>query len=1060
MHKILLGSWLLALLFCVPVLAQDIAVSGRVTSSDDGSALPGVSVQVKGTNRGTTTDANGTYRVNVPANGRLVFSFIGFTSQEVAVGNRSTVNIAMTGDAQQLSEIVVIGYGTQSRQDATGSISSVKGAAIAETPIQSFESGLAGRSAGVQITVPNGVVNNPPVFRIRGTNSISLSSYPLVVVDGVPTYTGDQGATNAPTNPLASINPSDIESIDIAKDAAATAIYGSRAANGVVFVTTKRGKSGKARISYDGWYGISNPYRLPEMLNASQYVTFKSMAAANNPATASTVKFTQTNDANGNPINTRWYDYVYRQAMSHSHNLNVSGGSENTNYYFSAGYTSQQGVIRKNDFKRINTLLNIDSKVSRLFSIGGKLSFSNEQNFAAASSGSLSGEAFNTSGLGRIGLVLPPILPAYNNDGSYNVNGSAIGFANNITGTSISYPNPIPSLDLNRSNSENNHIQSNAYVQLKPLEWITLRSQFGIDYLLIDNDIFQAPITSEGYSSNGYAAAISSKNKLWLWTNTAQFTRSFGGAHNFDLLLGQEQQRRTYQSYGLNRQTLSDPAYTVIQAGFTTTNTSGLGYGENYLLSAFGRLNYNFKEKYLLSGNIRQDEYSALGEKKGIFYGASAGWEITRENFWSTAKLNNVFSSFKIRGSYGKVGNIGGIGDYTPYSTYASGLYGGVSTLYFSVVGNPGLRWETSTKTDFGLNFGLLNDRITGEVALYKNDIDNLILNVAQAPSTGIPGTISGVAYPPQNIGTMYNKGLELSLNARILNKKSLQWSSNFNITFNKNEVTSLAPGLSSLQTGTSGLETVNQTQPGYPLGYLWVVRTNGVDLATGKRIFVNSAGQNVYYQYYAPAGQFNYSTTPDGKTRYVNATGGTAITQAADGVMYANTIPKIYGGFDNNFKFGPFDLGVLLTYQLGFNVYYGTNAGLHDQRFWNNATDVLTDAWMKEGDTGKKYAKPLFNDNVSNGSAFPLDINVFKGDFLKLRTVSLGYTLPASLLSRAKISSLRLYVTGQNLAIVTKYPGPDPEVSSNGNATSGQGVDRNTVPNARTVTFGLKVGF
>ncbi len=1055
MSKILLGSWLLTLLFCLSAAAQDGTISGRVTSSDDGSVLPGVSVQVKGTSQGTTTDADGNYRITSAANRTLVFSFIGFTNQEVVVGNRSTVNVTLASNSQQLNEIVVVGYGTQTRQDATGSIASVKGAAIAQTPIQSFESGLAGRSAGVQITQPNGVLNNPPVFRIRGTNSISLSSYPLVVVDGVPTFTGDQGSTNAPANPLASINPSDIESIDIAKDAAATAIYGSRAANGVVFVTTKRGKSGKARVSYDGWYGVSNTYRLPQMMNASQYLGFKQMAVANNQNVASTVRFTQLNDANGSPIDTRWYDHVYRTAASQSHNLNVSGGNDNTTYYFSVGYTNQQGIIQKNDFKRFNGLLNLDSKISKLFSVGGKLSFSNEQNLAAGTSGSLSGEAFATSGLGRIGLVLPPILSPYNNDGSYNVNGAAIG-ASNIVGTGISYPNPVPTLDLNRSNSENNHIQSFAYVQFKPLDWITLKSQYGIDYLLLDNDIFQSPVTADGYNGGvnpGNAYAISAQNKQWLWTNTAQLTRSFAKAHNFDLLLGQEQQRRTFRSYGIWRQGLSDPAYNVVQAGYTVNNPSTMGYGENYLLSFFGRLNYNYKERYLLSGNLRQDEYSALGQKKGLFFGASAGWEIAQENFWKTSSISNVVSSFKLRASYGKVGNIGGIGDYTPYSTYASGLYGGLPALYFSAVGNPNLRWETSTKSDLGLNFGLFNDRITGEIAVYRNNIDNLILNVAQAPSTGLPSN------PPQNIGTMYNQGLEFSLNARVINKAKFTWNSNFNISFNKNEVTSLAPGLNSLQTATS-LETVNQTQPGYSLGYLWVVRTNGVDPTTGKRIFVNSAGQNVYYQFAPPTGQFQYSTTPDGLTRYVSPTGGTAITQAADGVMYASVIPKVYGGFDNTFRFGPLDLSVLLTYQLGFNVYYGTNAGLHDQRFWNNATDVLTDAWMREGDTGKKYARPVFNDNVSNGSAFPLDINVFKGDFVKLRTLSLGYTLPASLLSRARINTLRVYVSGQNLAILTKYPGPDPEVSSNGNSTSSQGVDRNTVGNARTVTFGLKIGF
>ncbi|MEZ0538762.1 SusC/RagA family TonB-linked outer membrane protein [Fibrella arboris] len=1052
MRKLFTGSWLLLMLLSFPMLAQDITIRGQVTTADDNTPLPGVSVQVKGTTRGISTDGQGKYQLTAPAGGRLVFSFIGYLAKEVAISNQTTINVALSGDSQQLSEVVVVGYGTQSRQDATGSITTIKGAAIAQTPIQSFEAGLAGRSPGVQITVPNGVLNNPPVFRIRGTNSISLSSYPLIVIDGIPTYTGDFSSTNAPANPLASINPNDIETMDIAKDAAATAIYGSRAANGVVFITTKRGKAGKVKVNYDGWAGFSNTYRLPNMMNASEYIAFKTQAVANNPT--STAKFVQTNDANGNPIDTRWYDYIYRQGFSQSHNINVSGGSENTNYYFSTGYTKQEGIIRKNDFQRINTLFNVDSKVGKLVTIGGKISYSNEQNYSSSSSGSLSGEAFATSGLGRVGLVLPPILAPYNNDGSYNVSGPAIGTGTNVTGTAISYPNPVPSLDLNRSNSENNHIQSNIYLQIKPVNWITLKSSFGIDYLYIDNDLFSSPITAEGNSTGGSASSIFGRYKTSLWTNTAQFDKTIAGAHNFSLLLGQEQQRRTSQAYGLNRQTLSDPAYTVIQAGFVTNNATGLGYGENYLLSGFGRLNYNYKEKYLLGANIRQDEYSALGVKKGIFYGLSAGWEITKENFWASAGLDRLFSSFKIRGSYGKVGNIGGIGDYTPYSTYGSGLYGGVATLNFSSVGNPNLQWETSKKTDIGFTFGLLNDRITGEVAYYKNDIDNLILNVAQSPSTGLPSS------PPQNVGAMYNKGLELSFTGRVVNTRNFQWTSNFNITFNKNEVTALAPGLTSLQTVTSGLETVSQTMVGYPLGQLWVLRTGGVDPTSGKRIFLNSAGTPVYYQFYAPTGQFNYSTTPDGKTRYVSPTGGTSITQAADGVMYGNVSPKQYGGFDNNFKYRNFDLGVLLTYQLGFNVYYGTNAGLHDQRFWNNDRDMLTETWTKEGDTGKLYPKAVFGDNVSNGSATPMDINVFKGDFLKLRNLTLGYTLPASLTSRAKISNLRLYVSGQNLAVLTKYPGPDPEVSSNGNSTSSQGIDRNTVGNSRTITIGLRAGF
>ena len=1029
-------------------------ITGKVTD-DKGTPLSNVSVLVKGTNVGTATKEDGTYSLRVPANARtLIFSFTDMNTQEVSIGSTNVVDASLTAANKSLDEVIVVGYGTQRKRDLTSSVSTVKGGVTADKPVQTFEQALGGRAAGVQITIPNGVVNSPPVFRIRGTNSISLSSYPLIIIDGVTSYSGDVSATSAAGNALASINPNDIESIDIAKDAAATAIYGSRAANGVVFITTKRGKAGKAKVSYNGWVSYSNPYRLPELLNASEYLSFKSSAVANNPG-ASSIKYNSINGPDGKPIDTRWYDYVYRQGVSQSHNINVSGGNDNTTYYFSTGYTNQQGILKKNAFKRVNTLFNLDSRISKIFTVGGKISYSNEKNLAATTSGSLSGSAFNTGGLGRLAVVLPPIISPYNNDGSYNINGSAIG-SSNISGiSSLSYFNPVVPLNLSRSNSENNRIQSNVYAQLKPWSWLTLRTQYGIDYLLVDNDIFYTPVSGEGWSYNGYAWAGADKYKTWLWTNTAQFDYTLSNRHSINLLAGNEQQRRTSSGYGLQREGISDLSTNVIQAGFTTSNAADLFFGENYLYSVFGRLNYNFDKKYFLSGNIRQDDYSALGTKRGTFWGASAGWEIAKENFWTGSALNNIFSAFRLRGSYGKVGNIAGIGDYTYYpALYGFGLYGGSSTLAFSSVGNNKLQWETSTKTDAGFSFGLFKDRVTGEVAYYKNNINTLILNVPQAPSVGLPASV------PLNVGTMYNKGVEITLNATPIQKKNFSWNTSFNLTVNKNLVTKLAEGLPFITTSTSSLETVSRTQAGYPLGYLWAVRTGGVDPGTGKRIFINSAGTKVYYQYYAATGTYNYSTTPDGTVKYVSPTGATSISQAADAVMYANTQPKQYGGWDNTFRYGNFDLNVLITYQTGFYVYYGTNAGLHDQRWWNNARDVLTDAWTKTGEAGKKYAKPVYNDNVSNGSSMPLDINVFKGDFVKFRNATIGYTLPVNIVSRLKINSVRFYVTGQNLAVITKYPGPDPEVSSNGNTNTSQGVDRNTGANARTILFGLNVGF
>ncbi len=1055
-------------LFVDQLQAQTRIITGKITDGS-GNPVPNATILIKGSRSGTASSADGTYSLTIPPNAKtIVISAIGMGESEYNIGNKGIINASLRTDDKNLQEVVVVGYGTQKRKELTGSVASISGATVAEKPVQSFENALAGKAAGVQITMPNGVVNNPPVFRIRGTNSISLSSYPLVVVDGVPTYTGDLGSTSAPANALASINPNDIESIDIAKDAAATAIYGSRAANGVVFVTTKKGKAGRARVSYDGWVGWVSPNRLPDMMDGFQYTDYKKVAlanaVANNPALSTAAKpssINLTNGPDGKPINTNWFDYVYHTGFSHSHNINVSGGNEGTTYYFSSGYTKQEGVLQKNAFERKNILLNVNSRVNNIISIGGKLSYSNERNLIAGSSGGLNGEGFNIANAAREAIVLPPNISPYNNDGTYNLaSGTAIGSMGNIISGSnpISYYNIVQIMDKNRSNNETNHLQTNVYLQIKPFSWMTLKTTYGIDNLLIDNDVFQNPFHGDGASGStgGSATASFLKNKTWLWTNTAQFDYTFAKKHNFSLLVGNEQQRRTNNQFGLNRTGLSDSAYTVIQAGFTTTNSASASLGQNYLLSSFGRLSYNFNKKYFLTGNIRQDEYSALGKKKGVFYGASAGWELTQEKFWESTQLNKVFSSMRLRGSYGKVGNIGGIGDFATFSNYTSSLYGGIATLGYNSAGNTQITWETSTKTDAGISFGLFNDRFTADLGYYKNDINNMLLSVPQSPSAGLPSNIL------QNVGSMYNKGIEISLNGSPVITKDFSWNSSFTYSHNVNKVTSLALGIKELVNGLGGgtTELVTKTVPGYSIGQIWVVRSQGVDAGTGRRIFLNAANQPIYYEYGTlPAGKFNWSNA-DG-TQYLKNGSAAAINQSDDGVLYANTQPKFYGGWDNTFRYKNFDVNVLLTYQAGNYLYYGTNAGLHDQRFWNNTKDVLN-YWAKPGDV-TNIPKPIYNDNTSNGSAFPLDINVFKGDYIKLRTLQIGYNLPKVILDRVKISRFRVYASGQNLAIITKYPGPDPEVSTDGNSSNAngtQGVDRNTLANGRSITVGLNVSF
>lgn len=1024
--------------------AQSKTVTGKVTDSKDGTGLVGVTVSAPG-GAGTKSEAGGSYSVTVPASSKtLTFSFVGYEAVTLSIPANGVLNVSLKLAENKLDEVIVVGYGTQKRKEITGNIASVAGQEVANRPVQSFEQALGGRAAGVQISIPNGVLNNPPVIRVRGTNSISLSSQPLIVIDGVPVFSGDASGTDASGNALASINPNDIESIDISKDAAASAIYGSRAANGVIFVTTKRGKTGKAKVTLDSWVGFSKVFGLPNILNAQQYTDYKNEALRNQGTfNANTNAFYLTNGPDGQPINTNWYDFVYRTGIQHSHTVNVSGANDATRYYFSAGVTDQSGIIKRNDFRRISMLGNFDTKVGKMLTIGGKIQYSNELNEAAVSSGSIPGAAFATAGLGRAALLISPNVAPYNNDGTYNVNGQFIGVMNNKVGQ-VGFNNPAVSLDQNRSNSENNRFLGNMFAELRPVSGLAIRTQYSVDYLNTENEIYWSPQSGEGFGSNGSATSSFVNRKNWVWTTTAQYDFKVSGANNFSVLGGVEQQRIQAKSFGLNRIQVNDPDFTNIQGGWATPNTAGLGIGESYLLSEFGRLNYNYDRKYFISANIRRDRASQLGSdrKAGTFWGVSAGWEIANENFWQSSKLSSIFSSMKLRGSYGRVGNIAGLGDFASLSTFGSGLYGQTGTLVFNQVGNNFLGWETSNKLDIGLNFGFMNDRITAEVSYYNNDVDGLILNVPAPPSAGMPSSV------PTNVGTMYNRGVELGINAQVIRKKNFSWSSSFNFNFNENEVTSLAPGLNRVLSSTSGLETVNITVPGSPVGSLFVTRTNGVDPATGRRIFINAQGREVFYQFRAATG-FNFEYA-DG-TRAPNVS-------SADAVVYKNTNPRFVGGWDNTFNFGNFSLNTLFTYQAGFYVYWGTYAGLRDQRFWNNSTDVLR-RWQKPGDQ-TDMPKPYFGDNVSNGSAFPLDVNVFKGDFIKLRTAQLSYNLPQSVLGKARISSARFYVSGNNLLILTKYPGPDPEVSSNGTGSTNQGVDRNSVGNARTITLGVNIGF
>ncbi|MCL7987965.1 TonB-dependent receptor [Sphingobacterium sp. lm-10] len=1053
MKKQLLSFFVLCAFLIGVANAQNQRLSGTVTSSVDGSPLGGVSISVQGLAVATQSDGSGNYNITVSPGATLQFSYVGYTSinRQVTAGAQR-LNVVLEPSEGSLEQVVVTGYGVQSKREFTGASARVSGAAIADRPVQSFAQGLTGQATGVNIVQPNGLLNNPPVIRVRGLSSISLSSFPLIVVDGIPISSGDVSANSVPNNPLADINPADIESIDILKDAASASIYGSRAAAGVLVVTTKRGKQGKARVSYDAWVGVNNAVRLPKMLDAQQFMDFKNAAIdnalVNNPNYTGAPRntFLPSFDENGNLVDVDWQDVVYRTAVSQNHNVSVSGGSDKTVYYFSAGISDQDGFLEANNFKRRSGRFNIDHQATDWLKLFGNVSYNNTVN-NAPNSGSIAGGAFNSSGLGRIAMTQAPNVPIYNADGSYNIEQNAIGRGANLL--ALQYSNPQVLIDLDRNSSETNRLLANLGTELKLAEGLTFKSTYTWDFRQTENIQFWNPINGDGRSFNGRAYNNHARADNWNWINTLQYITSINDVHNFNFLIGSDVQKTRVTNWGAARENLADDFFDQFQGTFVTNVAAGNAISdlafEAYLASA----SYNYKNKYFLSGNFRRDGNSALspGNQWGNFGGASVGWTLSEEDFFQSSSISEVVNNFRLRGSWGRTGNGNLTSFYTAYNLYSLGLYGAsASSLVYSQAGNRELKWETSQQTNIGLDVGFIDNRLNFEANWYRKNVDNMILGVPQAPSKGIPGDANTILL---NVGSMYNKGWEFAVNAVPVRTQDFTWSTNLNFSTLKNEVTSLVDDNTPILGYTGDLELSNITQVGHSASQIYGVRTNGVNPENGARIFIDNQGREVQYQHLRGAN--SYTLVENGQ-----AVSATSVTSATE--LLGNTIPTWFGGFNNTFAYKSWDMALNFTFSGGNYIYNGSRAGLLDQRIWNNSTEALN-AWTPEN-TSTDIPKAVYSDNVSNGSAFLIDANVEKGDFLRLQTATLGYRLPQSAFGRSGISSVRFYVQANNLFLLTGYTGVDPEISSNGNSNVSSGIERNSIPQGRQFSLGVNVGF
>jgi len=1014
------------------VMAQTVQIMGTVTSSEDGLPLPGVTIFVKGTTLGTLTAADGKYFLSVPVTAKtMVVSYIGFKTQDISIEGRTKIDIVLALDVFKVDEVVVVGYGVQKKREVTGAISTVKGDALANLATPSFDAALAGRSAGVQVTTQSGVLGVAPRFRIRGVGSISSGTYPLVVVDGVPIFTGDQGG-QANTNALGDINPADIESMEILKDGSGTAIYGSRAANGVVLITTKRGSGGKFHVNYNNYFGIASPVRLFDLLHSADFVTISNEKRSNRGQAN-----WASNDGAAYPgrvFDTDWQRAVLKtNAKQQDHNLSFSGSTDKSTYYFSLGYTQQEGVTIPNEMKRYSFRGNADQKIKKWLTVGASISVTKNELFGLnTGTNSLSGNIFSA-------IRQLPNTPIYNSADptGYNLEPGAnlVGKWNNATTIGDNLPNIVYTLKNNVQTSKVFHTISDIYAQFFILPSLNFKTQMGVDNSSTEGFLYWNPIHGDGKSSLGLVYNDYRNQLRWNLQNILSYNKTFASSHNVGLVLVNEfQSQRVNSFYGQGTNLSNEFFNQNLISGTYGIQTSGGSLAENGFTSYAGRLNYNFKGKYFLQGSVRYDGISSLPLKNryGTFPGISVGWTVSKESFMEA--LSQVISDLKLRASYAKVGNVD-IGNYPYLGLYGSAKYADYNGIGYSQAGNDQLKWEISTKYDAGFDILLFDGKYKFTFDYFMNNQDGLILAAPTPPSLGIP--LNSIN---KNIGSMKNWGYELSAEAYIIRGNDFNWSVDGNITFAGNKVDALYNNLDMIYNYT--IIRVGQSYRAI-YGYDYV----GVNSANGNPMYRKADGQIVQaniptstYVNYDPNNQTNVSV-PAGQLGN------------ADKKILGSSLPTYFGAISTKASYKGFDLNVMFRFSGGNMIMNRTRMDLLNQNFTNNSTEILG-RWKDENNPGDGWTPKLWaaGGNFVNLSDQASTRWVEKGNFIKLSTFTIGYSLPKEILRKLNIESLRIFAQGQDMFMITPYKGIDPEMEIDG-------TDYNGTPLQRVITFGINLG-
>jgi len=1028
----------------VNAILQPVTITGTVID-EYGESLPGVTIYLKGTSTGTVTDLDGNYSFDVDDPSKvLVFSYVGYLAQEVEVGNQREIHIQMEADVHGLEEVVVVGYGSQIKKNLSSAVSKVDAEKLANAPVASFEAGLQGRAAGVQVTTSSALGGSAIRIRVRGTSSASANSEPLYVIDGIPVESGEISTsqpgkaigewnlqTAANTNVLASLNPADIESIEILKDAAAAAIYGSRGANGVVLITTKKGKAGRTRINASATFGISEATRRVASLNAEQYLELAQEAWTNMYQEGIETgndwlrdRYDTINDyekfwyesysgvlvdglTKEEALNTDtdWVDEVLQRGFLQEYNVSATGGNEKTVFYISANLKDEVTILKGNEYQRFGTRVNIEHQLSKMFKAGAKMSLSHVDDHQVPTSWA--------GGVGSVSNMLP-IWPVTKSDGTYFY---------------LSDQHPVAGVAMRDIHLTSNQVMGNWFLSANLIEGLSFRTELGINLTFSDDFHFRdGRITSHGRT---VSSTVIGNRVSWNWKNILNYKKRIKD-HSFDLLAATDMQRFTQRINTVFGDTYFNSALqkptdaALINAGYFDT-----GYA---FMSYIGRLNYNFKDRYLLAGSIRADGSSRFSEsgRWGYFPAGSVGYIISQEPFFDP--LTKAFNFLKIRVSYGVVGNAE-IGDHSYISTYGTSTYNANTGIFLASLGADELGWERTTQLDVGLSWEAVNGRISGEFDYYDKYTRDLLLPFPVSGLTGV-GTVT------QNVGELSNKGFEIMLNTLNIQRGNFTWETNITLAHNKNEVIKLSDesdeGLSVSQ-GLGG----SSLFPGYPVGVVEMAVWDGVDPATGQDAYIDTDGNRLLYN------------------EIVDQYGNFNNFFSAHRQPMGNPWPKISGGIDNRFTWKNWYLNVLFTYATGMHFYLGEQK-THLAAFGTtkiNPTEFMYKRWQNPGDDAQ--VSRLTNENINWSTTTE---HLHRTDYLRLKDLTFGTRF--ELRDNPIIRGVNCFVKFTNLLTFTKAPDLfwDPEYTgvvqarSQNNLNAGESYK--AAPQAKFYMVGVSLEF